>query len=145
MSLEPYDPMTTAAHVTKDPLLGNPVKNVLIWYALGDCLVTNIATEMLVREMGLDVIGPSVRSPWGTTTKPGPLANGVTIFDAHPTPLPPETNAPPEQDNGTHVGINREPAALRAVKSFLFDHEAANPCMLGGAPAPCDCATGACD
>ena len=32
MAFEPYDPITTAAHVLKDPLFGNPVKNILMWY-----------------------------------------------------------------------------------------------------------------
>src|SRR5262249_23611536 len=43
LGVELYDPITTAAHVTKDPLPGVPPKNILIWYSLGDCLVTNIA------------------------------------------------------------------------------------------------------
>src|SRR5262249_19213885 len=45
MGFEPYDPITTAAHVIHDPLPGVPAKNILIWYTIGDCLVTNIATE----------------------------------------------------------------------------------------------------
>jgi len=58
MAFEPYDPITTAAHVIKDPLFGNPVKNILMWYSIGDCLVSNITTEMVARTMGIDMIGP---------------------------------------------------------------------------------------
>src|SRR5687767_15564714 len=57
--LEPYDPITTAAHVLKDNLPGVPAKNILIWYAIGDSLVTNIATEMVARTMGIDLLGPA--------------------------------------------------------------------------------------
>lgn len=145
-AMEPYDPITTAAHVIKDPLFGNPVKRILMWYTLGDSLVTNISTEVIMREMGMDVLGPSVRTPWHVAVKDGPLANGATIFDAHPTPLPPETNQPPPQDNGTHSGINRKPPALREVEKFLIEDQIVNECKVGGVPAPCDCAVaGACD
>ena len=145
MGLEPYDPITTAAHVIKDPLFGNPTKNILIWYSLGDCLVTNISTEMVAREMGIQVLAPSVKSPWGLTPVAGPLTNGVTIYDEHRTPVPPETNVPPATDNGTHSGVNRNPSALRQVESFLLQNTVVDECKINSSAAPCDCATSACD
>jgi hypothetical protein len=149
MAFEPYDPITTAAHVIKDPLFGNPVKNILMWYSIGDCLVSNLTTEMTARTMGIDMIGPSVKAPWGLAIQPGAQANGIVVFDDHPTPLPPDTNVPPDKDNGTHSGINRKAAALRMVNRFLLaPQQAANGCALAatpGTPAACDCATGACD
>jgi pimeloyl-ACP methyl ester carboxylesterase len=147
MAFEPYDPITTAAHVIKDPLFGNPVKNILMWYSIGDCLVSNITTEMVARTMGLDMLGPSVKAPWGLAVKPGAQDNGVVVFDDHPAPLPPDTNEPPAKDNGTHAGINRKAAALRMVQRFLLppDRQASDGCALAASPAACDCATGACD
>jgi pimeloyl-ACP methyl ester carboxylesterase len=147
MGFEPYDPITTAAHVIKDPLFGNPVKNILMWYSIGDCLVSNITTEMVARTMGIDMIGPSVKLPWGLTLQTGAQGNGIVVLDDHPTPLPPDTNEPPAKDNGTHAGINRKPAALRMVESFLLPptQAAVDGCTLAGSPAACDCATGACD
>lgn len=147
MAFEPYDPITTAAHVIKDPLFGNPVKNILMWYSIGDCLVSNITTELTARTMGIGMIGPSVKSPWHLAPTPGAFDSGIVVFDDHPTPLPPETNVPPATDNGTHAGINRKAAALRMVERFLLppDPQAVDGCQLGGIPAPCDCATGACD
>jgi len=147
MAFEPYDPITTAAHVIKDPLFGNPVKNILMWYSIGDCLVSNLTTELVAREMGMPMLGPSVKSPWGLPPTPGAHANGIVVFDDHPTPLPPDTNEPPATDNGTHSGINRKPAALRMVQSFLIPppQQAEDGCTLANAAAPCDCATGACN
>ena len=147
MGFEPYDPITTAAHVIKDPLFGNPVKHILMWYSVGDCLVSNLTTELTARTMGIGMIGPSVKAPWGLAPAPGAFDNGIVVFDDHPTPLPPETNVPPATDNGTHAGINRKPAALRMVQQFLLpaDPRAVDGCELAGNPAPCDCATGACD
>jgi hypothetical protein len=150
MGMEPYDPITTAEHVIKDPLFGNPVKDVIMWYSIGDCLVSNITTEMVARTMGIDVIAPSAKSPWGLTPKPVPLTNGILVFDEHPTPLPPDTNVPPATDNGTHSGINRRAAALREVQSFLLSDTVSAPCQVSGQTVACDCGTkaapsGACD
>ena len=145
MGFEKYDPMTTAAHVTRDPLFGNPTKNILIWYAIGDCLVTNIATEMVLREMQLQMTAPTVKTPWGVTTTEAPLVNGVTIYDEHRTPAPFDTNQPPSDDNGTHSGVNKNPANLRQVEQFLLQNQVVDECALSGNPAPCDCKTGACN
>ena len=140
LAMEPYDPITTAAHVTRDPLFADQApKEVLMWYALGDCLVTNIATEMVAREMGIPVLAPSVKSPWQLPPQDGPLQSGVTIYDEHPTPLPPPTNQPPSEDNGTHGGVNRNPAALRQVEQFLLQDRIVPTCMMDSTPVACDC------
>ncbi len=152
MGFEPYDPITTASHVLHDNFPGVPPKTILMWYSMGDCLVSNIATEMTAREMGIDLLSPAAKMPYGMAPKSGPLMNGINVFDAHPTPLPPDTNVPPSTDNGTHSGINKKPAALRFVHDFLYQNTSTDPtgvivpeCLVGGQPAACDCATGACD
>ncbi len=145
MGLEVVDPLSTAAHVIKDPLFGNPVKNILMWYSMGDCLVTNISSELVAREMQLPLLGPSVKEPWGLTPTSGPLVNGVTVYNDHPTPLPFDSNIPPIMDNGTHSGINKKPAPMRQVEQFLIQSNAVvDECKVNNAVAPCDCATGAC-
>ena len=146
MSMEPFDPITTSAHVIKDPLFGNPVKTILMWYSMGDCLVSNITTELIARTMGIDLLAPAVKTVWGMQAKSTPLTNAINVFNDHPTPLPPDTNVSPVEDNGTHSGINQKPAALRMVEKFLLESTVAPGCQdAGGTPQPCDCATGACD
>jgi hypothetical protein len=147
MAMEPYDPITTAAHVIKDPMAGTPVKDILMWYAVGDCLVNNISTEMVARTMGIDMIGPSLKTPWhvNVRTDVAAMTNGIFILNDHPTPLPPISNVPPATDNGTHSGINRKPAPLRSVTAYLLQSKVIQACVVNGQPAPCDCATGACD
>ncbi|MDQ3365801.1 MAG: hypothetical protein M3680_10280 [Myxococcota bacterium] len=71
----------------------------LVWYAVGDSLVSNLTTEMVAREMGM---------------RPG-RRPARQFYDEHPEPLPLATNVPPVRDNGTHPGVNRNPAALRQV------------------------------
>ncbi|MCX5741655.1 MAG: hypothetical protein NT062_04045 [Proteobacteria bacterium] len=146
MAMEPYDPVTTAAHVIKDPMFPDqPTKEILMWYSVGDCLVTNASTEMVARTMGIDMLAPTVKTPWHLTPKTDLSTNGIVLFDEHPTPLPPTTNVPPAEDNGTHSGINKKPAALRFVEEYLLDKSLAPQCLVGGQPAPCDCSTGACN
>ncbi|HWO20285.1 MAG TPA: hypothetical protein VNO30_16060 [Kofleriaceae bacterium] len=145
MGLEQVDPMTTAAHVLKDPLFGNPAKNILMWYALGDSLVTNISTEMVAREMGIPLLGPTVKTPWGMTAVDSVKPSGMVIYDEKKTPLPYETNQP-QNDNGTHSGVNKLPAPMRQVQMFLLNpFLASQECRIGNDPAPCDCTTGACN
>jgi hypothetical protein len=122
-----------------------------MWYSMGDCLVTNISTEMVARTMGIDLLSPTVKMPWGMSPAAAPLTSAINVFNDHPTPLPPDTNVPPGQDNGTHSGINKKPAALRFVAAFL-GVDTADPtaevipeCLVAGSAAPCDCQTGACD
>jgi len=139
-AMEPYDPITTSAHVIKDPLFaGQPAKDILIWYTLGDCLVTNISTEIIIREMGIPVLSPSVKMPWHASLMPGPLQSGVTIYDEHPTPFPPDTNQPPSEDNGTHPGVNKNPAALRQVEQFLIQNQVVGTCKSGQEIVACNC------
>ena len=149
MVFEPFDPITTAGHVIADPLFGQPAKNILMWYSMGDCLVSNLTTELIARTMAIPMLGPTVKPAWGVDVATGAQPNGIVVFNDHPAPLPPETNVPPADDNGTHAGINRKPVALRMVEDFLLGpRHAANGCALPASPdvaAPCDCATGACD
>lgn len=144
MAFEPIDPITTAAHVIKDPLPGVPTKNILIWYTLGDSLVTNISTEMVARTMGIDLLTPAVKQVWGMPGKPGPLANGVVNYNEHKEPVPSDLNIPPSADNGTHSGVNRNPSALRQVEEFLLNNQQVIQTCGGATPVACDCSTGAC-
>jgi len=145
MHFEPYDPITTAPRVVADPLPGTPAKQILMYEAIGDCLVNNYSTETVVRTMGLDLVLPAVKQPWnieGTTTA---LTSGFSIYDEHPTPLPPSTtNAQPSTDNGTHSGVNKRQAVLDQVREFLLQGSFTQSCRVGGSAVPCDCATGAC-
>lgn len=140
MAFEPYDPITTAAHVIKDPLFGEAKKTIMIWYSIGDCLVTNISTEVIMRTMGIGILTPTVKTPWGITPVASPTDNAAILFNDHPTPLPPDTNVAPAQDNGTHSGINRKPAALRFVEGFLLQSTIVPECLANGSDAvACDC------
>jgi hypothetical protein len=145
-SLERWDPITTARRVLDDPLPGTPAKQLLLYEGLNDSLVSNLSTEMMARTLGIPVTSPSVRSPFGLEVTAEPAPSGFTIYDEKREPGVPLTNVPPAEDNGTHSGVNANPAVLRQVIGFLREGQVVNECRdAEGAPAPCDCTTGACE
>ena len=145
MAMEPYDPITTAAHVIKNPMPGTPLKRIIMWEAIGDCLVGNMTTEMVAREMGIDLLGPTIKTPWRMAVNPGPLSNALYILDEKEPKLTNDTNVPPSGDNGTHAGINSRPALLRLTEDFLINDKIEATCKLNNVAVPCDCTTGACE
>lgn len=145
MMFDRYDPITTASTLVTDPITGVPPKKIFLYEGVGDCLVTNLATEMLARTMGIPVTGPSVYVPYGVEEALEPVTSGLTILDEHPTPLPPRTNESCASENGTHGDVNERNAVQRMVEEFFETGVLVHGCRLGGQPAPCDCATGACD
>jgi hypothetical protein len=144
-SMERWDPITTATRVLADPLPGTPAKQILMYEAMNDSLVTNLSTEMAARTMGIPIAGPTVKMPYGFAMVTDPVPNAFTIYDEHPDPPVPTTNVPPAADNGTHAGVNERPALLRQVINFLRGGMIVNECHDGDAAAACDCATGACE
>ena len=144
-SMERWDPITTATRVLADPLPGTPPKQILMYEALNDSLVTNLSTEMAARTMGLPIAGPTVKMPYGFSMVTDPVPSAFAIYDEQPDPPVPVTNVPPATDNGTHAGVNERPALLRQVVHFMLTGEIVNECRDGEATAACDCAAGACE
>jgi hypothetical protein len=145
LSFERSDPVTTAANVISDPLPGTPAKQLLLWEALEDSLVTNLSTELMAREYGLPVCGPSIKVPWRMEERAIAEPSGLTIYDEAASPPATTTNVPSIDDNGTHGGINERGAVLRQVQEFFLQGQVLNQCKSGDTPVPCDCTTGACD
>ncbi len=147
MLFEKIDLITTAHRVVNDPLPGTPPKQILHYMAMGDMLVTNIASDFLARTLGVPVVGPALRVPYRTVEDDQPLSSGVTIYDENVTPWPPLTNVAPDDDggNGTHGDVHERMAVRRQLKHFVDTGEVVDECLLGGDPAICDCSTGACD
>lgn len=144
-SLERWDPITTARRVLDDPLPGTPAKQLFLYEGVNDSLVSNLATEMMARTLGIPVTGPTLRSPFGLEVATEPVPSGFTIYDEKREMGVPDTNVPPADDNGTHSGVNRHPAVLRQVIGFLRNGQVVHECSLDGQPATCDCSVGACE
>jgi hypothetical protein len=145
MVFDRTDPATTARHVIHDPLPGVPAKKIWFYYSLDDSLVANLASESMIRSLGIPVTGPSAYVPFGVEETTAPVTSGATIYDEHATPAPPDENVAPLDDNGTHGGVHERNAVLSTLKHFFYQGELVHGCALEGVPAPCDCTTGACD
>jgi hypothetical protein len=148
LAMEQYDPITTASGLTgavDDGVAGVPDKQILMYEGIGDCLVGNMASELLARTIGLQVTAPSLKVPYGIAEMETDQLSGFTIYDESPTPLPPLTNIPPQVDNGTHGDVNERNANLRQIERFFLEGVVGNECLLEAAAAPCTCSTGACD
>ena len=145
MSFEPYDPMSTAARLLEDPGDGATPKQIFMYQAMGDSVIQNLGTELLARTIGLKVLSPTVALPWGMEIASGDATSALVLYDEGIGPLPPNSNLPPEDDNGTHDTVRATGALMRQLGGFFDDGVVRNECRVGGEPAPCDCTTGACD
>ncbi len=146
---EPYDPITAAPHLLRDPLPDTPIKTILLYDAVADSLVANISSETLARTIGLDIVMPTVKQPYGFTAATGGSLSAFAVYDEVPDPLgdfevPSEFNLPPAGDNGTHANVHERPAVLRQIENFLYNGVVSNECHDGKVAAPCACMTGYC-
>jgi hypothetical protein len=131
------DPATFAPHLlgtVADPLPGTPAKRIIIQESIGDAQVSNRATEILARTIGLAGL-ELVRPVFGIVAgDPGPLDSAYTQWDSHAMPLPPTTNVPAQNDNGAHNDIQGfVPLKDQIARFFTPDGRAEATC--GG---PCD-------
>ncbi len=112
------DPINVAPHLLRDRLPGVPEKHVLYQYAVGDAQVNNLASESVLRTLDMPLLTPAVRTGFGLRTVNGPQDSAVSVWDVHPTPLPPGTNTP-AVSNAAH-GSTRDIAALKEqIRRFL--------------------------
>lgn len=119
---------------------GNQPKQFLLQMALGDDQVPNLGTEWQARTMGIPVLLPSPKTPWGLSTatdQVGAGASALAIYDNGAAP-PPVTNVP-AADTGAHYATRNQPAAWRQMAAFFATGVIANECA-----GACLCATDAC-
>jgi hypothetical protein len=130
------DPIHLAHRFYDDPIPGTPQKQLLLHEATGDTQVTNLATELQARTLGLPVLGPAVRVPFGFTEATGPLTDALVIYDEKPTPLPHESNLLNEASNDTHGNLRKRQAVVDQIRTFYATGEIVHTC---GDGQPCDC------
>lgn len=135
----------TEATATVDTILphtfpGTPQKHVFMQMGIGDDEVSNIATEMQLRTMGVPVMTPSPYVPFGVTTSAGPATDGMVIFDFGLGPtIPHDNQAPP--DNNVHGSIRNKTVTTDMIAHFLATGEVVQMCT---APKGCDCTQNGC-
>lgn len=78
---EAGDPIAYAPHVLRDPLAGRSPLPLLVTYAAGDEVMPNLATQALVRALGLPLVGAERAEMPGVALVPAPVVanlSGVT-------------------------------------------------------------------
>jgi hypothetical protein len=86
--------------------------------SIGDAQVTNVATGVLARTMGipgLDLIDPI----YGVDAQQGPLDSAYTQWNSNPSPLPPAGDIALASDNGAHDAVYQYVPAQQQILGFL--------------------------
>ncbi|MHB1845857.1 MAG: hypothetical protein ACYCWW_13605 [Deltaproteobacteria bacterium] len=122
------DPISTAPYLLAAPLPGVPAKQILMQEGRYDMNVSNLATEMVARTLGIPLLLPSDDTPYGLTAEQGPLPSALTIYDLEPQVEPEPTNAPNSVDNGVHDGVFATTAAQTQTGLFLLGGQAVQVC-----------------
>jgi hypothetical protein len=130
------DPAGFASHVDLT------TKQLLLQEGIGDAQVTNLATRVLARELG--VAGLDLEQPvYGITAQMAPLASAYTQYDITPSPLPPTGDTPSGSDNGVHETIRELVPVEQQIKAFLAPGGMVTD-VCSGAPCVCNFAAGTC-
>ncbi len=132
------DPINLTKLMFESPLPDAPSQRaVLIQEAIGDCLVPNITTEMLVRTMGVTQASPFIEPIYGLESVDVPVFESVLsqyhMVDSTDVYTPPEDNSIPTQDNGVHANAPLMDHAMDQAIHFLKTGEAVQFC-----DGPCD-------
>jgi hypothetical protein len=122
-----------ATHVTSNPLPGTNAKNVLIAEAWLDHQVSNVATEIAARTLGVpNLVGSLTPGKVGLPDLPGPLSSAYVTYSTgaldpnnplHTEDIPPNANlqvpAGLDADCDPHGEQAFIPAAVRQLLTFL--------------------------
>ncbi|MBA3392563.1 MAG: hypothetical protein H0T89_07965 [Deltaproteobacteria bacterium] len=139
MGLELLDGATAIPHLRAGGLPGTPPKQILQQMSMGDCAVPNLASEYQARSLGLPLLGPTVKTPYGFTPTEGPLASGFVIMNESPALLPPVSNEVFNYDNEAHENLRARAATIQQIARFAETGEIVNFCT-----GACDCKAGNC-
>jgi hypothetical protein len=141
MAFDPTDPVNVVDGILTTPLPGTPEKHWLLQESDSDPSVSNLATELEARTMGLPLTSPALRVPYGLVETPGTLRDALQIFTERPTPTRDVSNITSETlGNVAHDNLRRRRAVVDQMIRFFATGEIVPAC---GA-AVCDCAAGAC-
>ena len=113
------EPSGFSRHVIDDPLPGTPAHEVVVLGAIGDHLVTNFGTHIMVRELGVPSLRPVNRSLFGIDEVDQPYTGSAFVeFDFGLPPVP-ITNIPMTEGSDPHGALVDVPNAFVMVEQFL--------------------------
>ncbi|MCY1066326.1 hypothetical protein OV090_16220 [Nannocystis sp. RBIL2] len=117
------DPLTYAPHVLQQPYDDSPERKILFTYGIGDHSVNNLASHLLLRATGIDLLDPPSQPVYGLQTTPAPAAGSAGVpVDFHVPELPGvEAKIPPEpaDEYNVHELVRRNPKIREQIDMFL--------------------------
>ncbi|MFY0535587.1 hypothetical protein [Nannocystis pusilla] len=117
------DPLTYAPHVLQQPYDDSPERQILFTYGIGDHSVNNLASHLLLRATGIDLLDPTAQPVYGLQTTPAPVAGSAGVpVDFHVPELPGvEAKIPPEpaDEYNVHELVRRNPKIREQIDMFL--------------------------
>ncbi len=137
--LQPFfdqiDPITFAPYLKNEPQkLGVPAKTIMYHEAIGDALVNNLTTRLLMRTMQIPSLVSAFEPVYGLPQETGPLVGwGYLQFGPRPSPFPPDANIPAPV-NSVHFDIRDRENVIQTLVDFLKEGgQIVSPCE-----GPCD-------
>ncbi|MDC0717418.1 hypothetical protein [Nannocystis bainbridge] len=117
------DPLTYAPRVLQQPYEDSPARKILFSYGIGDHSVNNLASELLMRATGIDLLDPPARPVYGLQTTPAPSAGSAGVnVDYHVPELPgieAEIPKEPPGEYNVHENVRRNPKIRTQIDMFL--------------------------
>lgn len=117
------DPITYAPHVLDAPYPDSPGRTILFSYGIGDHSVTNVASHLLLRSIGIDLLDPAAQAVYGLGTVPAPSEGsaGVVVDFMYPNPagIDAKLPDPPPDEENVHEGVRRNPKIREQIDAFL--------------------------
>jgi len=117
------DPITYAPRVLQDPPEDSPPRTLLFSFGVGDHSVTNVASHLLLRALGIDLLAPAAKQVYGLGTVPAPTdgSAGVVVDFMYPNPAGIEAKLPdpPPDEENVHEGVRRNPKIRDMIDAFL--------------------------
>jgi len=105
-------------HTLPGTVPNTPPHDVLVHMATADDEVSNLATEIMVRSMGMPQVAPVVRSYFGIDELAAPFDGSAMVESDGGYPPIPTTNVPPA-DNDAHGQMRGRPAIQAQIDAFL--------------------------
>jgi hypothetical protein len=117
------DPITWAPRVLADPLPDSPKRQLLFSYGVGDHSVTNVASHLLLRALGVDLLAPAAQQVYGLGAVDAPTGGsaGVVVDFMVPDPAGIDAELPeqPPDEYNVHEGVRRNPKIRDQIDAFL--------------------------
>jgi len=132
---ERIDPATYARYVLRDELPSGPPggreqRRVLMQAVIGDIKVPTFAAAMHARLLGIPLLTPSVREPYGLAPATSPHdGSAFAIFDMGADDAFNAEAVPPEEDlTLVHDLMREQEQAQQQMQDFLTTGTVVNPC-----------------